>query len=166
MKYETKQRVLLIGLWIMVVWPTIHHVLVRTTDISPWKFFGWAMYCVPSPIVQVNPLGLMRDPDGKIEVFSLQKVTVPVADRPRLEKTYKAFGLRRPHLGKFARPNEFAAALLAAYRSHQGRKLDGIRVVVRHYEVDRATARLVALEPDVYDYWLTREDRATEGQSN
>ena len=47
MKLETKKRIVLVWLMIMAVWPLVHRGLVVTYDISPWRFFGWAMYCVP-----------------------------------------------------------------------------------------------------------------------
>ena len=33
----------------LALWPLGHRALVISYDVSPWKLFGWAMYCVPKP---------------------------------------------------------------------------------------------------------------------
>jgi hypothetical protein len=45
---RAKQSVVFAGLAAMALWPLAHHALVRRFEISPWKFFGWAMYCAPA----------------------------------------------------------------------------------------------------------------------
>ncbi len=49
MQTAEKKRVLAAGLTALIVWPAIHFALVKTLNIHPWRFAGWAMYAVLHP---------------------------------------------------------------------------------------------------------------------
>ena len=56
MTIRAKQRLTLLALGVFAVWPLVHRGLVARYDITPWKFMGFAMYCVPKmqPLVEVS----------------------------------------------------------------------------------------------------------------
>ena len=33
----------------LAVWPAAHYFVVDALSLSPWNYFGWAMYTVPGP---------------------------------------------------------------------------------------------------------------------
>lgn len=42
-----KRRIVFVLLLAFALWPLVHHALVRSLDLNPWKYGGWAMYTVP-----------------------------------------------------------------------------------------------------------------------
>jgi len=40
--------VALTALLLVAAWPLAHRTLVVRQGVSPWKLYGWAMYCMPS----------------------------------------------------------------------------------------------------------------------
>ena len=55
MTFRAKQRITFIALLAFAIWPLVHRGLVARYDITPWKFMGFAMYCMPTvePLVDV-----------------------------------------------------------------------------------------------------------------
>ncbi len=49
-----KQKIACLVLLGLFLWPIAHHLLVLKYDISPWRFGGFAMYCVPRRIVDIT----------------------------------------------------------------------------------------------------------------
>ncbi len=60
MSTEAKRKGLAALLCAVMVWPAIHHGLVRAYDIDAWKLFGFAMYAVPARQVRVQVLPIME----------------------------------------------------------------------------------------------------------
>ena len=48
MTRRNKARVALTVLLLVAVWPLAHRALVARYGVSPWKLYGFAMYCMPS----------------------------------------------------------------------------------------------------------------------
>lgn len=48
MKTATKERIVGVVLIALLLWPFVHQHLTQAYLVSPWKLYGWAMYCVPS----------------------------------------------------------------------------------------------------------------------
>ena len=50
-----KRRLCFIALIVFASWPLVHRGLVARYDLTPWKFMGFAMYCLPKipPLVEV-----------------------------------------------------------------------------------------------------------------
>ena len=51
---DLKKKIYVAIAVLLFVWPVCQHALVRTHAINPWRFFGWAMYAVPSPTLRIS----------------------------------------------------------------------------------------------------------------
>ncbi len=134
MSLQTKKRLAATLLALCVVWPGIHHALARTYDFDPWKFFGWSMYAVPNPSVDVT---VGRIDQGRLEVVVLEGALATNAAQ---------FASRRAVLGRWLAPDELARQVLAEHP-----RVDRLVVRVRHWIVDRETARFRPVHDD-YGY--------------
>ncbi len=128
LRFETKKRIVFAALMLVVVWPLVHHGLVRRYEINPWKFFGWSMYCIQP---------------GRLELLFF-----PVADGGESPKWYAgqpaeltdAIGEylnRRRVWGLLLPPDEVASAVF----DHAPR-LNKVRLEVSETVMDTRTSRL------------------------
>ncbi len=136
MNPPAKKRLAVALLACCVIWPGIHHALARIYDFDPWKFFGWSMYAVPNPTVDVT---VGRIDEGRLQVVVLDGALADTAGR---------FAARRAVLGKWLPPDDLAREILAA---HPG--VDRMVVRVRRWVVDRETA---LIRPVHQDYGYSR----------
>lgn len=140
MKFETKRRIVTVALVVLTLWPTAHYGIVAATGLNPWKWFGWAMYCVPARRVRTDVADLATQ--ASITLDSLD----PRA-RARLLKAYDEFSDARMEFGELIVPDDFARAVLRAFPATQG-----IRIRVQHVVVDLDTAMVVAGEEFDFEY--------------
>lgn len=137
----------------LLVWPLLHYGLINTTDLSPWKFFGWAMYCEPTRYSTCEITGIKKNTDGLIASFALGRHKIPEKASASLAGQYKQFGELRSHLGRHVAPDNFAAALLDAYSQHSGSELQGIRITIHDIRLDSVEGRMKRQSSSNYDYW-------------
>ena len=140
MTRELKRRLLFAWLVLFALWPLVHHGLVRTYDMSPWKLNGWAMYCRPS--LPVTMTIALLDGEEEIGVIGDQ---IPEPARVEVDR----FQDRYPQLGDLAPPDAALEAILTeappsadgAVISVQKLELspesDRLRVQMRRYELHR-----------------------------
>jgi hypothetical protein len=133
-----------VALMAFAMWPLIHRVLVARYDLSPWRFFGWAMYCQPKipPVV-----------DAYVDVDGVRLPLQQVLKEPReVSRARLQFIQRRETWGTLVRPDELSRRILEAVP-----KANMTEIVVRHLELDPSTAHLRAREYG-YRYPLYRSD--------
>ena len=75
----------------VLVWPVAHAGLVARYGIDPWEFFGWSMYALPAPRIQV-----------RVEVERGGE-TYPLRAMGDLRRRVRAFASRRTAFGKIGR---------------------------------------------------------------
>jgi len=121
-----KRRIIIVFLVAFTLWPLAHRVMVATFNVNPWKFYGWAMFCVPNPKTKV----------GVFAFKGQDKLPLSPTESDRADKA--AYNFRRGILGSLTSPDDFASALLQRHP-----EVDGVGVVVVQYHVDWWTARLI-----------------------
>jgi hypothetical protein len=111
-------------------WPLVHHGIVRTRGLNPWKWFGWAMYTTPPVRVRAE----VWTPEGR--PLDLRGVA-PGAAQAALA-AYRSWSSEVQELGGASAPDAFAATIFTAYP-------DVERFEVRAFAVrmDRESALLV-----------------------
>jgi hypothetical protein len=122
--FPAKRRVVFTLLALLTVWPLCHRILVARYEISPWRLFGWAMYCTPILAVEV---GVVPENDG-------QPIEVDIPQELRRELSL--FTKRRQALGRLARIEPLAEALLG------GLKTDSLVLTIQHNWMDPRSARI------------------------
>ncbi len=124
MSLAAKRRVLVLVLLLCALWPAAHHLLALRYGFDPWRFFGWSMYAVPDPRIEVK-------------VAELSGGQARLIDPPPPAAAGYAF--RRAVFGELLPPDDLAAELLRE-RPHA----EGLVIRVRTFTLDRATARIRA----------------------
>lgn len=120
----------------MMIWPLVHHFLVRTRGLNPWNLAGWAMYCMPGPALDIELHQLVkgeRQPVG----------TVP----ERVELELGLFVEQRLILGDLVRPESLGLMLRDVLEGE-----DGVVVVVRTYGLDLDLDTFEEVRLDQYTY--------------
>ena len=146
MMYQAKKRSVIAALVLLTIWPMAHHVIVRTLDLNPWKWFGWSMYTVPPQRVRAFPYSL--DDHRRLDPSRL-----PRLEAQRLMQAYNDFSLLRLEFGPRVEPDGFARALLAAFP-----EVNGVSIYIQRLGVDRATATVVELSLTDPPYTYRRDD--------
>jgi len=140
MKLATKERLVLALLALVAAWIPGHALVVARFDLNPWKWFGWAMYTVPPPVIRCYPVAMpeqrMLEPDG-----------LPPATRERVLATTRAFLQARADVGAWIEPDECAEAFFEAFPG-----VDVLAIQVQRLEVRRESATLERIAVDQYDY--------------
>lgn len=137
----TKRRIVLAVLILTTIWPMTHHVIVRAFDhLSPWKGFGWSMYCVPYRAVNVRFYAV----DERRELYP--DIAIPPM-RAQVADALREFAKRRTVFGYRAVPDEFGAVLLNAFPM-----IRAVRIEVVEHVVDHETARMTRDRDDQYVY--------------
>ena len=140
MTIESKRRIVWLGLVVLALWPPLHHAIFRRFDLSPWKGFGWAMYCVPPRVINTSPFSL----DDRAPVSTAR------LNDPQRRAIYDAageFGRWRAEFGTLVKPDELADVILELYP-----QLMGVEITVERVAVDRASATFVPERMDRYQY--------------
>jgi hypothetical protein len=125
---KAKARAVLAGLALLALWPAVHHALVRHADLHPWKLGGWSMYAVP-----ISP------PRFELEgLLGTRRLPIDPAALPlELLRDFGRFTRWRLVFGRAVSPEPVARRILEA-----APELDGLVVVVRHFVIERETARV------------------------
>ena len=134
MTFEAKERIVVLFLVVLTAWPPVQHLLIRMTDLSPWKFAAWSMYCVPSRSIRIAVISL--EDGGQLPLDTLME-----------QGAYLEFINHRKALGRWAEPDGLARATFDLFP-----EVEGIEIIVEQAGVDRATAMLVAERLDQYEY--------------
>jgi len=123
-----KQRLVVGGLAVLAVWPMAHRVLVAEARLSPWRFFGWAMYCTPKLPVEIE---LTAVHDGA------RRALLPEELPPAVRQAVDRLADRRGVWGTFASADRLGTRLLASQPD-----AEAIEVGITHWYLDAATARI------------------------
>lgn len=121
----------IVGLALFAVWPLVHRGLVATLDISPWRFFGWAMYCQPKLPLGIDIYVLRGDTSVELDKAS----SVP----PELRRQRHSYARRREIWGALLPPNELARGVLEAVAD-----AEGVEIVVRRLVLDPSTSHIAS----------------------
>lgn len=112
----------------LFTWPLVHAGLVYFFDMNPWKFFGWAMYCVPPPGVRIE----------LYEVRGDQLRPLPAAARTHDElEAQREYLKLRVDTGSIHPPDLIARHTFAAYPP-----VERLRIVVVHEIFDLDVGRI------------------------
>ena len=134
MSVAAKKRVIAVGLIAFALWPLGHRVLVLRYDVSPWRFFGWAMYCQP----KFTP---------EVEIYVRRGVErVPLIEPSELQRSRRDYVRRREMWGGLLAPDDLGREALRAAGD-----ADEVEIIVRRLVIDPATSRLAARE-ETYTY--------------
>lgn len=135
MSVGAKRRAVAVGLVLFGLWPLVHRVLVMRYDISPWRFFGWAMYCQPKLPLEVD-IYLHRDGARLL-------LDEAVSPRPELRQQRLAYARRREMWGALLPPAELAHQTLEAIADAEAAEIVVRRLLLRaptaHIEVREQT---------------------------
>jgi hypothetical protein len=123
-----KRRAVGIFLIAFAVWPLVHFSLTQRYDVSPWKLFGWGMYCVPGAMKTVRIMALT---EGGMRTLDFQAYT------PEERKLVDRFRGNRQALGLLASPEPLAQGMLGLRP-----EFDGVVIAVLTLSLNRETARL------------------------
>ncbi|MBL93335.1 MAG: hypothetical protein CMH56_16165 [Myxococcales bacterium] len=105
-----KKRIYLALAVLLLVWPWVQHSMVQQVHINPWRFFGWAMYAMPSPGIRIAA----ADDKGQ---------RIDLTQQP-LRGFSDTFSAKRMHYGDLLEPYDLADAILAEYPKMQSVSLD------------------------------------------
>lgn len=131
MSSARKRQIVAAVLALLAVWPLVHRLLVARYDISPWRFFGWAMYCQPA-------VRLIVDTRVHLDGRELELADA-LADSSELMRQRFEFAERRQIWGELLPPDDLARRILDAVPRAQA-----VEVVVRRLVLDPSTADLRA----------------------
>ena len=127
-----RRRLAIGALAVVLVWPPVHHILVRTLEIDAWAFFGWSMYAVPNLRLNVRAASLAGD--GTLDWNAVS----PSAWRPM-----RLYGERRARWGRLLSPDALAREIFELQP-----ELRGLLIRVRRWEIDRESARVASRDSD------------------
>lgn len=147
MSYAIKRAILLAVLVASAVWPAAHYFVVRRYKLSPWNWFGWAMYTQPAERLQVHAIS----PDGTTVTSRLP--TLSEREQQSIMDAYRPWSLRHLELGDLDDPDEFARAILNVFDTWPS-----VRIEVQRFGLDRETASIARRSVSHYEY-----DRADVG---
>ncbi len=120
-----KKRIVLNALVLFALWPAVHHGLVRTRGLNPWKLFGWSMYCLP-PKRRIGSIKVSTG--GRPE-----RRTLP----PEIHKAYLAYRQNRAVLGRRVKPDRVAAMIFEEFP-----KIDRVDFEIEEISLNTATGRM------------------------
>lgn len=130
---QTAKKKLVVALLVaLAIWPGLHFWLVKSYQLSPWRFFGWAMYCEPKLPIELK---FFTRRDG--------------ANAPLVVGQGEEWADVRQHERDFLRQREIWGSLaapdtLGAFLAQNAEGGDLVEVVVEHLALDRATAKIAA----------------------
>lgn len=139
MRFTTKRSLIATMLTVLAVWPLVHRVLIPWLDVSPWKGFGWAMYCAPERDLVIRVTTSPND-QGLLDEANLD------GSSP-LTRAYNVAFRRRQVLGRWAPPDALARAIFAGQP-----KLSRIEIAIEEHKLDRKTARIVINGTTHFEY--------------
>jgi hypothetical protein len=123
----------------VMVWPSVHFLLVRSYQLDPWAFFGFAMYSVPNLRVNVRAAGLETpDPNAAPDWNA-----IPISSYPLLND----FAAARSRWGRLLPPDDLARKLFEKH-SH----LPALLIRVRRWHIAPESALLEPIDSDYFFY--------------
>jgi len=131
---RNRQRLALVALAFLVAWPPVQHAFVRSFDMDPWAFFGFAMYSSPNLRLNVRAASIEPGPDSVPDWNA-----IPAGVRDEVH----AFALRRSRFGELLPPDALAEAIFAS-----APELPGVVVRVRRWVLERESARIAFRDRD------------------
>jgi hypothetical protein len=87
-------------LLVLALWPPVHHVMVKSYDLNPWKLLGFSMYCLPH-VASTFYIDETRVPARPISDVS-----------PTLRAAMEDYSSTRNCLGRLAHPRGIARKIL------------------------------------------------------
>ena len=151
MTLRAKQQLTSTALIAFAIWPLVHRGLVAQYGITPWKFMGFAMYCMPTVEPLVNIYAYYGE--RRAEVDPRQ------AELRDLRREVARFVTFRGVWGELLAPDLIGEVALGILT-----RAEKLQVVVTEGYLDREIWRLAARER-VYDYHATpRADSAESPQ--
>lgn len=126
MQRPINQRIVLIALMLLTLWPALHIGLVHARGLSPWKLSGWGMYALPRPKFFGMEVYVDRGTGSFEQMF---------APTPDVRDAATTFLERQKWLGELASIAPLARALRASDPS-----IGAIRLEVFRPELDNETA--------------------------
>jgi hypothetical protein len=142
-----KRRAVGIFLLVFAVWPLVQFGLTQRYDVSPWKLFGWAMYCVPGAMKTVRIGALSDAPMRRLDFQAYAPEEQVLAD---------TFRLRRQALGRLASPEALAEGMLELHPD-----VDGVLIAVLTLRLGRESARVLR-EMDYTTHWRDGREEPME----
>lgn len=140
MTLDTKRKLVAALLALVAAWVPGHALVVARLELDPWKWFGWAMYTVPKPVVRTYAVAMPGQ--RRLGVAEL-----PPDERAGVLAAYGRFTERRIQFGSRSEPDEFATVLFDAYPD-----VDELVVQVQTLALNRETAVLERVSVDSYEY--------------
>ncbi len=131
-----KRRVLKGVLVALALWPAAQFALTQAWAVNPWKLFGFAMYSVPGPRVELELIGVL--PDGRGMRIDRR------AYSPREHRLASRFLSYRSELGFLARGDELADGVLALRP-----EFESVVVHTRRYWIDPETALVTSRDEHI-----------------
>ena len=109
------------------LWPLAHYVVVQEYFVSPWRLFGWAMYCVPvyKPRVEL----FAGSGDDRVPI-AFPHASIDDA------RALDTFLRNRAQLGTLVDPEDLALVLFREH-PHLGQVTVRITQPVYHYDSDQ-----------------------------
>ena len=139
---STRRRAVAAILVTLALWPAAQFQLVQVYDVSPWKLFGWAMYCRSSPQVSTEVFSVAGD--GRLRL--LKPGSLSASARLSLTRYHK----RWERLGRLSRPDAAAGLILEEREDIPGLEVVSSSRSLRHGVWELRTER-------------TRFERTAEG---
>jgi hypothetical protein len=127
-----RRRLAIGALAVVLVWPPVHHVLVRTLEIDAWTFFGWSMYAVPNLRLNVRAASVAGDGTLDWNAVSLSAW-----------KPMRLYGERRLRWGRLLTPDTLASEIFELQP-----ELPGLLIRVVRFRIDRESARIGSHDTD------------------
>lgn len=119
------RRIVAAALVLAALWPAVQHAIARQWGSDPWELFGWAMYSVVHPRIQLE---LAVRVDG--EEHALR----PAGTQGEQVRRWLR---RRTALGRLVSEEAFARGLMEAHPDW-----DAVVLRMHHWRLDAETARL------------------------
>jgi len=126
---ENKRRLAAGLVLFLVLWPALHHGLVRSHGIDAWRFLGWSMYASPNAQIRLGLRGFVGERELQFGVG------------PKAREAGNRYALWRANLGEFASARPLAEAALEEHPD-----LDAVDVIVYTRVLERESARFETIE--------------------
>lgn len=124
-----RRKVMLTIVAFVLGWPVAHAGLVARYGIDPWEFFGWSMYALPAPRIQIR---VEVERDG--ETHALRAMG-------DLRRRVQAFARRRTAFGTLAPTVSLAQEIFA-----EDSTIDAVIIMTREITLDPVSTLLVGRE--------------------
>lgn len=140
-RLEVKRRLVIGALAVVTMWPLAHRALVAWFALNPWKFYGWAMFCIPNP----RTFAALYEFDGDRPI-----PLRPGRLRAEDERAVREYAAQWQMLGRLTPRSSIAA--IAHRLLDEDPHLQRVGVIVTQLTLDATTARIAPRqEAHVYE---------------